>query len=66
MFSLVSFYYSICEDWLNVIADSYGKELDKSREDCVQGAVTRRPGFILGDNTPYQVRFTFFWNNLFA
>ncbi|XP_010469359.1 PREDICTED: uncharacterized protein LOC104749424 isoform X1 [Camelina sativa] len=40
----------------DVRRDSYGKELDKTREDCVQGAVPRSPGFFLGDNTPYQER----------
>jgi len=36
--------------------------LDVPREDFVQGAVAREPGIILENNTPYQVRFTFFGN----
>ncbi|CAE6076776.1 unnamed protein product [Arabidopsis arenosa] len=40
----------------NVKKDSYGNKLDIPREDYVQGAVAREPGFILGDNTPYQER----------
>ncbi|EOA23801.1 hypothetical protein CARUB_v10017015mg, partial [Capsella rubella] len=40
----------------DVKRDSYGKELDKTRVDCVQGEVARRPGFMIGDNTPYQER----------
>ncbi|KAL1189719.1 hypothetical protein V5N11_001591 [Cardamine amara subsp. amara] len=41
----------------NVKRDSYGNKLDITREDCVlQSSVAREPGFILGDNIPYQDR----------
>lgn len=39
----------------NVLADSYGNELNISRGDCFQSTVAREPGFILGDSTQYQV-----------
>ena len=44
------------------LADSFGNELNIARGGCFQGTVVREPGFILGDSTQTQVRFTFLEN----